>query len=191
MPAFSPQYDAALVFAACAHRKQLRKGTKVPYIAHPVHVSVLLIRHGFPEDLAAAALLHDVVEDCDVSLQEIEKEFGPRIARLVDAVTERKIVHGAKVPWEERKAASLEHLRGAGRDAAALKAADALHNVRALVADIGKHGPGVWARFKRGPEQSLRYYREVLGVARAGLGEHPLASELAAAIDDLERAPRP
>ena len=65
---FLSRYDAALALAARAHRDQLRKGTDLPYIAHPVHVSIILIRHGFGEDLTIAGLLHDVVEDTDTSL---------------------------------------------------------------------------------------------------------------------------
>jgi len=179
------------VFAARAHRAQTRKGTDVPYVTHPVHVSVLLIRHGFGEDLAVAALLHDVVEDCGVPIQRIESEFGVEVARLVDAVSERKGEDGASLRWEERKAANLARLRGAGPDVAALKAADALHNVRALAADVRNDGPAVWDRFKRGAAPSIRYYREVLGIARAALGERALLAELAAAIEDLERVAGP
>src|SRR5262245_24388558 len=85
---FSPRYDAALALAARAHRSQLRKGTDLPYIAHPVHVSLILIRHGFGEDLAIAGLLHDVVEDTDVPLYRIAAEFGDEVAGLVAAVSE-------------------------------------------------------------------------------------------------------
>src|SRR5919205_1265861 len=128
MPAFSSRYDAALVLAARAHRDQVRKGTDIPYIAHPVHVSVILMRHGFGEDLAIAGLLHDVVEDCDVPLAVITSEFGDEVARLVEAVSETKAVDGAELPWEQRKAEKLAHLQHAGPDVAALKAADAIHN---------------------------------------------------------------
>ena len=86
MQGFSPRYDAALILAAVAHRNQLRKGSDLPYIAHPVHVSVILIQHGFGEDMAIAGLLHDVVEDTDVPIEAICAEFGPEIARLVAAV---------------------------------------------------------------------------------------------------------
>src|SRR5438874_1580318 len=100
MPAFSARYDAALVLAARAHRDQLRKGTDIPYIAHPTHVSVILIRHGFGEDLAIAGLLHDVVEDCGVPLNRIAADFGDEVARLVEAVSETKSADGAELPWE-------------------------------------------------------------------------------------------
>ncbi|HET9222693.1 MAG TPA: HD domain-containing protein, partial [Roseiflexaceae bacterium] len=147
---FSARYDAALALAARAHRQQLRKGTDIPYIAHPVHVSLILIRHGFGEDLAIAGLLHDVVEDTDVPLDRIAAEFGDQVARLVAAVSETKAVDGVERPWEERKAEKLAHLLAGGPDVAVLKAADAIHNARSIAADVRLSGPSVWGRFKRG-----------------------------------------
>lgn len=102
MLAFSPRYDAALKLAARAHRDQVRKGTDVPYIAHVAHVSAILLRHGFDEDLAIAGLLHDIVEDCAVPLADIGKEFGERVARMVEAVSEQKRADGVPLPWEQR-----------------------------------------------------------------------------------------
>jgi (p)ppGpp synthase/HD superfamily hydrolase len=182
---FSPRYDAALALAARAHRQQLRKGTDLPYIAHPVHVSLILIRHGFGEDLAIAGLLHDVVEDTDVPLDQIAAEFGDQVAELVDAVSETKSADGAERPWEERKVEKLAHLLAGGPDVAALKAADAIHNARSVAADLRQSGPSVWGRFKRGADQTLWYYREILGGVRAKLGDHPIVLELAAAVEDL------
>src|SRR5262245_25515348 len=101
---FSARYDAALALAARAHHEQMRKGTDIPYIAHPVHVSLILIRHGFAEDLAIAGLLHDVVEDTDVPLDQIAAEFGDLVAQLVAAVSETKTLDGAERSWEQRKA---------------------------------------------------------------------------------------
>jgi (p)ppGpp synthase/HD superfamily hydrolase len=182
---FSARYDAALALAARAHRQQLRKGTDIPYIAHPLHVSLILIRHGFGEDLAIAGLLHDVVEDTDVPLERITAEFGDEVARLVEAVSETKTADGAERPWEERKAEKLAHLLEGGPDVAALKAADAIHNARSIAADLQQSGPSVWGRFKRGADQTLWYYREILAGVRAKLGDHPIALELAAVVEDL------
>lgn len=184
---FSQRVDDALKLAARAHRDQVRKGTDIPYIAHPAAVAMLLVRHGFGEDLVVAGLLHDVVEDCDVPLDQIAA-FGPEVARLVAAVSETKTEGGVERPWEERKAEKLAHLRAGGADVAALKAADALHNIRSILADMAEVGPAVWGRFKRGADQSLWYYREVLGGVRAQLGDHPLARELAEAVEDLTAA---
>jgi (p)ppGpp synthase/HD superfamily hydrolase len=186
MIGFSPRYDAALALAARAHREQLRKGTDLPYLTHVVHVSVILIRHGFGENLAIAGLLHDVVEDTDVPIERIAAEFGDEVTRLVEAVSETKAIDGTELPWEQRKAEKLARLREGGPDVAALKAADALHNARTIAADLRNDGPAVWKRFKRGPEQTLAYYRAILDGVRAKLGEHPLAAELAQAVSELE-----
>ena len=183
--AYSPRYDEALRFAARAHRSQLRKGTDIPYIAHPVAVSVILLRHGFGEDLAVAGLLHDVVEDCDVPIARIAAAFGPQVARLVEAVSETKAAGGAERPWEERKAEKIAHLLAGGPDVAALKAADALHNIHSILVDMAEVGAAVWRRFKRGATPTLWYYREILGGVEGQLGDHPLTRELAAAVDAL------
>ncbi|HNP71999.1 MAG TPA: HD domain-containing protein [Kouleothrix sp.] len=187
MPAYSQRYDAALALAARAHRAQLRKGTDLPYIAHPVHVALILERYGFGEELAIAGLLHDVVEDTDVPIERIRDEFGDAVAQLVAAATETKRANGAELPWEERKAEKLERLRTSGPEVAALKAADALHNTRSLIRDLMNEGPAVWARFKRGPRQSIDYYAAIGAGVRAKLGDHGLATELDAAVADLRR----
>jgi (p)ppGpp synthase/HD superfamily hydrolase len=185
MRAYSSRYELALRLAAQAHHDQVRKGTPVPYITHVVQVAHLLERHGFDEDLVIAGLLHDVVEDTPVTLETLRDAFGERVARLVEAVTERKQEGGAERPWEARKAEGLERLRAGGPDVAALKAADALHNAQTTAADVLEGGPAVWARFKRGPEPTLWYYAEIVRAVRASLGDHPLALELAEAVDML------
>jgi (p)ppGpp synthase/HD superfamily hydrolase len=186
MTGFSPRYDAALALAARAHRAQVRKGTDLPYIAHAVHVSVILIRHGFGEDMAIAGLLHDVVEDTNVPIERIATEFGDEVARLVAAVTESKTAGGAELPWEQRKAEKLERLATSGPDVAALKAADAIHNARSITADLLSEGPAVWRRFKRGPQESIAYYHALRDGVRAKLDDHPIAAELAEAVAALE-----
>jgi (p)ppGpp synthase/HD superfamily hydrolase len=187
MSAFSPKYEQALQFAALAHRQQVRKGTDIPYIVHAVHVSVILLRHGFDEDVVIAGLLHDVIEDCNVSPQQLETLFGAEVARLVEAVSEQKRIGDRERSWEERKTEAITHLRSGGPRVAALKAADTLHNIRSIIADLALVGPAVWQRFKRGPEQTLWYYREILSAVAASLGDHPIVVELARALSDLER----
>jgi len=187
MQAFSSRYDAALALAARAHRDQLRKGTDLPYIAHSVHVSIILIRHGFDEALAIAGLLHDVVEDTDTPLALIAAEFGDAVAQLVEAVSETKSADGAELPWEQRKAEKLAHLQAGSPDVAALKAADAIHNLRSIIADLHSDGPAVWQRFKRGPAPTLGYYHAILEAVREKLGAHAIVAELALAVTELEQ----
>jgi (p)ppGpp synthase/HD superfamily hydrolase len=188
MEAYSERYEAALALAARVHCDQLRKGTDVPYIVHLVHVSVILIRHGFAEDLAIAGLLHDAVEDQDLPLPAIEAEFGPEVAAIVAALTERKREGGVERPWEVRKREALHQLRRASVEAVAVKAADTLHSVRGLVPALAEEGPALWSRFSRGADQSLWYYESVAEIVRERLAEHPLADELDRAVDALEEA---
>jgi (p)ppGpp synthase/HD superfamily hydrolase len=184
---YSAQYEAALILATREHRRQNRKGTDIPYITHPVHVSVILVRYGFPEPVTIAALLHDVVEDQDYSLQRIKETFGSTVAEMVDALSEQKRdQQGGVRPWKVRKRESLERLGRASTGAVAIKAADVLHNTQALAADLCREGPGIWDRFNSDPESSLRYYRDVADLARERLGDHPLVVELDDSLNDLE-----
>src|SRR5262245_7980656 len=112
-PALSPRVEAALALAATAHRTQVRKGTDIPYIVHPVAVALILIGHGFDEDLVVAAMLHDTVEDTDVAIESIRARFGDAVGDLVAAVTEKKHEDGVKRPWKVRKAEALEHAAAA------------------------------------------------------------------------------
>ena len=185
--AYSAEYEAALILATKEHRHQNRKGTDIPYITHPVHVSVILARHEFPEPVIIAALLHDVVEDQDYSLHRIEETFGSTVVEMVAALSEQKRDRrGGVRPWKIRKREALERLDRASTGAVAVKAADVLHNTQALVADLRREGPGIWERFNSDPESSLRYYRDAADVARERLGDHPLVAELDDSLDDLE-----
>lgn len=185
MPAYSERYDAALALAARAHREQTRKGSDVPYIVHPVHVSVILLRYGFAEDVAIAGLLHDVVEDQGLPLSLIEAGFGPAVAEMVAALTEKKKEGGQPRPWEIRKQEALAQVRCASLEAVAVKAADVLHSARSLAVALQQEGATLWSNFSRGPAESLWYYRSVAEIVGQRLGPHPLAAELDAAVAAL------
>jgi (p)ppGpp synthase/HD superfamily hydrolase len=152
-------------------------------------VSAILLRHGFPDDLAIAGLLHDVVEDQGVQLSEIEARFGPGVAELVAALSECKTdTEGNRRPWGVRKEEMLAHVRQASPEVAAVKAADTLHNARCTAQDIRCQGPDVWRCFNRGPELQLDYYRRIVRVVRERLQNHPIVDELARAVDELAQA---
>jgi len=188
MNSYSERYDAALALAASAHAGQTRKGSTIPYIVHLVHVSVVLIRYGFPEDVAIAGLLHDIVEDQDYPLSDIEARFGLAVAEMVAAATEQKKEAGRPRRWEDRKREALDHIRQAGADAVAVKAADVLCNTRAMASALRQNGPSVWDHFSRGPEQSMWYYRSLADIARERMAGHPLLAELDEAVRDLDQA---
>ena len=161
MNGYSERYDAALALAASAHAGQTRKGSTIPYIVHLVHVSVILIRYGFSEDVAIAGLLHDIVEDQDYPLSDIEARFGPAVAEMVAAATERKKEAGQPRRWEDRKREALDHIRQASTDAVAVKAADATVQHSDYGFRSQAEGASVWDHFSRGPEQSMWYYRSM------------------------------
>ncbi|MCJ7737683.1 MAG: HD domain-containing protein [Anaerolineae bacterium] len=183
---YSELYERALRIAAGSHRRQNRKGSAIPYITHPVHVSLILLRYGFPMEVCIAGLLHDVVEDQNYTLAAIDKDFGPRVAHIVGALSETKSDgRGNKLPWEIRKADGLAKVRQAGQEAAAVKAADTIHNINSTLYDIRASGVAVLDRFNRGPQQMLANYRKIVALVDKAIGPHPLADELAAATVDL------
>jgi (p)ppGpp synthase/HD superfamily hydrolase len=154
-PLYSNLIARALQRAAEAHRDQTRKGTHVPYIAHPVMVGLLLQRAGFDEETVAAGILHDVHEDAGVSLGDIGSEFGPKVAELVAWLSEKKSdAQGRLRPWEVRKREHQEAMERAPTEAKAIALADQLHNLQATLEDQ-RSGQPVWARFRAPRERWL------------------------------------
>lgn len=188
---FSPNVERALRVAFEAHEGQARKGDPVPYVTHPVHVTLILARAGADEVTLQAGLLHDVVEDCPGWTRErIEELFGPEVAATVAAVTETK---GGS--WEKRKQAALDHVPHMDARAAALKAADKTHNMRSLTAKLDASPSEVaWKPFSRGPEATIDYAERLVAAIRGRLAAFPqfesLSIELQAAFDAL-RVHRP
>lgn len=188
-------FRQALRFALDYHTGQTRKGTSVPYIVHPVAVGEILAYH-FPDtlELVVAGLLHDVVEDTDATLEQVERRFGPTVTTLVDAVTKPDNLAGLpedpEERWQVKRDAQLEKLRTANDDAYRLKAADTLANLRSLARDLMDPGvgPSVWKRFKGAPNQTLAYYRRVTEMIEArltGPGDAGLLRALKAAADEV------
>lgn len=186
---YSDLIQRALALAARKHTSS-RKGTDIPYITHPAHVAIILARNGFDDSVLAAAVLHDVLEDTDTTPEELRGEFGEKVAKLVQEVSEPDFDRPKSETWGRRKKAKLEQLRSASEEALAICAADRLHNVSNTVHDIKLYGPGVWEKFRRGPEKQLEFEHSVLEVLRQRF-PHPLTEELASAVEKLEAASRP
>jgi hypothetical protein len=212
--AFSERFDQALILASLAHDGVPRKGTVFPYIMHPVHVASVLERHGFSEHVAIAGLLHDVLEDAKFgapALQNtlrrtftefesaeateaafraateafIESRFGREVPDLVLAVTEAKTEGNEKRPWRVRKDEQIAHISQMNRGAAALKAADALHNSRSVLRDVQRDGIETLRRFNCSIEETLWHYGTVVDALRDVLTGHPLHKELDDAVFEL------
>src|SRR5438552_9523955 len=131
----SRRFDEALRFASKKHGGQTRKGTDVPYIAHLMGVASLVLEAGGDEDLAIAALLHDVVEDCGgvPMLREVRRRFGVRVAKIVDGCTDADTF--PKSPWRERKETYIARLKKEDAETRLVSAADKLNNVRSILSD--------------------------------------------------------
>lgn len=191
-PFLSRRFDLALHFASGLHQRQLRKGTKVPYIAHLISVCALVLENGADEDQAIAALLHDAMEDQGglPTLAMIERLFGARVAAIVRECSDSELPDpAAKLPWHQRKQAYLDHLRKASPDALLITAADKLHNARDILAGYREMGDDLWGRFNRAASKTdhLRYYRALVQRFQERL-EAPkvLVDELDRVVTELE-----
>jgi (p)ppGpp synthase/HD superfamily hydrolase len=219
--AYSERLDRALMLAAAIHERQVRKGTAVPYIIHPYQVALILDRYGWSEDVVIAGALHDVLEDARCERPELRQRlrticpglatapddergfrralgrhigetFGAAVLEIVAFVTEEKTTEqGERRPWKTRKVEQLEVLRGAGREVAALKAADVLHNAQSIARDLRTAGSSAMGRFNAPPDDILWHYRSMAALIGAALGaDNPLARELGHVVADFEDALR-
>ena len=156
--------DRAIVFATRAHSGTYRKGTSIPYIVHPIEFAAIVSTMTADPDMIAAAVLHDVVEDTDATVEEISFFFNERIARLVEAESENKRKDlPPQETWMVRKMETLEFLRTkADREAKILALADKLSNMRAIHRDQNTVGDKLWERFNEKDKSKHGWmYRQV------------------------------
>jgi GTP pyrophosphokinase len=196
-----PRFARAVEWAAELHATQHRKGTAGPALAHPLGVASLVLEAGGNESEAIAALLHDVIEDAGVKPKRIRRRFGRRVTRIVVACTETidghlptsKHARRAAVPrdastWRARKQHTVARLGDpeTKRPVLRVKAADTLHNARAIVADLRRIGPETWLRFNAGAVDQLWYYRSLTVVLSHRL-PGTLTDELRAVVREMEQ----
>ncbi|WP_085506458.1 HD domain-containing protein [Thalassobacillus devorans] len=148
--------DKAKLFSEKAHEGQVRKGTGKPYIVHPTRVAETLHQAGCSKELICAGYLHDVVEDTDYTITDIEKEFGKKVAGLVAAHTEDKTKS-----WQERKQHTIDTVKTASRDIKYLIIADKLDNLLSTEEEMKTKGAQVWHNFNAGYESQKWYYESI------------------------------
>jgi (p)ppGpp synthase/HD superfamily hydrolase len=168
---YSDVINHALAFAAKHHDRQVRKGTKLPYLTHPANVAIILTRYGCDNDTVVAGILHDVIEDCvrdgytrDMLEQRIGDKFGANVLGTVLAVTYRRNDDdGVELSADERKADYLDRLASANDSARWVCAADKVHNASSVISDLRRtvDPESVWARFGGGRGAAARWYRQV------------------------------
>ena len=194
---YSDAINHALAFAAKHHDRQVRKGTKLPYLTHPANVAVILTRYGSSNETVVAGILHDVIEDCvrdgytrEMLEQRIGDKFGPKVLETVLAVTYRKHDDdGVELSSEDRKADYLERLSEANEEARWVCAADKVHNASSIVSDLRRtvDPETVWSRFGGGKTATARWYREVYERLRAVGFDAPIMAELDSVSSELQK----
>jgi (p)ppGpp synthase/HD superfamily hydrolase len=194
---YSDVINHSLAFAAKHHDRQVRKGTKLPYLTHPANVAIILTRYGRDDETVVAGILHDVVEDCvrdgysrDMLEQRIGDKFGERVLDTVLSVTyRRQDDDGVELSGDERKDDYLNRLSAASEAARWVCAADKIHNASTIISDLGRtvDPENVWNRFSGGKTSTVRWYRSVYDRLRELGFTAPIMSELERVTSELER----
>lgn len=166
--------EKAINFAAKAHNGQMRKSTNIPYITHPFAVGMLLQQLNCSDDVIAAGILHDTIEDTDATYEQLVQEFGEKIAKLVLAASE----HDKSLPWEERKQHTIDSLKNASLEEIQIIIADKLHNLRTIREELVSQGDVVWSRFNRGKKQQHWYYSSIVKAVLPHKGKYKLIQQL-------------
>ena len=176
---------SAVIFAAQAHDGATRKGSGMPYIVHPMEVAAIAASLTDDEALIAAAVLHDVMEDCGVGYDALCAQFGPRVASLVEAESQTQHADAAS-SWLPRKRETVEKLARGGREAKLLALSDKLSNMRAIRRDYVRSGEELFAKFH---EKSKRlhawYYRSCAALIAQEFAHTDAYKELSALIDEV------
>jgi (p)ppGpp synthase/HD superfamily hydrolase len=196
-PGYSDVINHALAFAAKHHDRQVRKGTKLPYLTHPANVAVILTRYGRDSDIVVAGILHDVIEDCvrdgytrEMLEQRIGDKFGAKVLETVLAVTYRRHDdEGVELSTEDRKADYLHRLSEANEEARWVCAADKIHNASSIISDLRRtiDPEAIWNRFGAGKAATARWYRQVYERLHEVGFNAPIMAELDEASSELAK----
>jgi (p)ppGpp synthase/HD superfamily hydrolase len=171
----SPLTRDALAFAAQRHEGQTRDWDDSPFVTHPVEVACLLHEAGYSDAVVAAGVLHDVLENTDARAEDLERHFGPEVARLVAAVSDDPAIE----EHAERKAALRDQVARAGECAAVVFAADKISKARELRTRASR------GRFDRRDESRITHYRASLALLEELIPEHQLVAQLRDELDGL------
>lgn len=182
------RFTDAFAYALDVHGEMKRKGTEIPYMAHLMGVTSLVLQYGGTEDEAIGALLHDAAEDAGGHdrLADIETRFGPHVSAIVHGCSDS--FETPKRPWLERKREYIDHVASVSASAILVSVADKIHNVGSIIADYRTDGDALWARFNpdAGKTGTVWYYRSLVTAYRATAASGPHTR----AVDDLDRLVR-
>lgn len=144
----------AISFCLEKHNGQKRKLINTPYAIHPISVSMLLFEIGEKDEIIISALLHDIIEDTNTTIDEIIAVFGTEVGNIVRDCTEPD----KTLEWEERKKHTIDIIKNINHDSVMVILADKVHNLYSILQSIDKNGEKIWSVFKRGYEKQKWYY---------------------------------
>jgi len=172
--------EKAIAFATQAHEGQLRKGTKRPFILHPLEVGKIVASMTEDAEVICAAILHDTIEDCEHVTEEIiAQEFTRRVADMVAQESEDK-----SKTWMERKSHTIEKLRVAPKEIQMIGLADKLSNMRDIDRDYPECGEELWNRFRMKDKNVIGwYYKSVRDSLEHGMKDMRPYQEYCALIE--------
>jgi len=175
----------AFELASRWHLGQTRKhpSEQIPYIAHPAGVGLLLSRAGADDETVAAGILHDVIEDCGVTKEELAVATSPRVAELVSWVSEPP----KSIDWPERKRAYREQLAAAPQEALLIAAADHVHNLQSILTTV-QTSEDVWSQFHVKKDAKIAHELAVYEIIAAKV-RSPLVALYASALKEVEQLP--
>jgi (p)ppGpp synthase/HD superfamily hydrolase len=179
------RFKAALCYATDLHAAQIRKGSGVPYVAHLLGVTSLVLEYGGTEDEAIAGLLHDAVEDQggQVTRQAIADIYGEDVAQIVDGCTDSDVT--PKPEWRQRKETYIGHLASASKSVRLVSSCDKLYNARTILADYRVMGDALWERFKGGKKEGTLWYYQTLVEEFKKTDSHPVYDELERTVNEI------
>jgi len=156
--------EEAIIYATIMHQGKTRKFRAMPYILHPLEVAEIIATLTDDQEVIAAGVLHDIVEDTDGTAGEIRARFGDRVAELVASETENKYPgEKEELTWKKRKEESLLALKkSTDPGVKMLWLADKLSNVRSLAARYSELGEKTWESFHQQDPEEQRWYYQTL-----------------------------
>jgi len=178
--------DRAIIFAVNAHHNTERRGKGFPYIVHPMEAVEIVATITPDQELLAAAALHDTIEDTDVTVEDIRREFGDRVAELVHAESDQ-FTEGVSEEdnWHDRKQAAIDRLRVAPHDAKIVAMGDKLSNMRAIWRDYQIKGDDLWQIFHVKDKASHEWHYRGLADSLSELSDTFAYQEFVTLINDV------
>jgi len=186
--------DRAIMFAVKAHHNTERRGKGFPYIVHPLEAVEIVATITPDQELLAAAALHDTIEDTDVTVEDIRRAFGDRIAELVHSESDQidGVVftggtgeHDEVATWHARKQAAIDRLAAASHDAKIVAMGDKLSNMRAIARDYAVKGDELWNIFHVKDKASHEWHYRGLAASLSELSDTFAYQEFVKRIDEV------